>query len=46
MMIIVGNLWGWTTGEWAHAPRRALVLLVSGILVQIAAISLLGVVNR
>jgi L-rhamnose-H+ transport protein len=46
MMIIAGSFWGWLTGEWEHAPRRALVLLAGGIVVQIVAISMLSAVNR
>jgi len=46
MMIIVGSFWRWITGEWTNAPRKAMLLLVAGILVQIAAISMLSAVNR
>jgi L-rhamnose-H+ transport protein len=46
VMIIVGNFWGWITGEWSQAPRRALSLLGGGILVQTVAIAMLSVANR
>jgi L-rhamnose-H+ transport protein len=46
IMITVGSFWGWVTGEWERASRRAMLLLVIGIAVQIVAISLLSGVNR
>jgi L-rhamnose-H+ transport protein len=45
-MITIGNFWGWLTGEWKEAPRRALQLLVIGIIVQVFAICLLSWANR
>ncbi|MCX6623268.1 MAG: hypothetical protein NTY38_19825 [Acidobacteria bacterium] len=46
VMIIAGSGWGWLSGEWTAAPRRAMVLLVAGIGVQVVAITILSLVNR
>ena len=46
IMITVGSIWGWVTGEWTGAPRRAIALLVGGIAVQVAAIAMLSAVNQ
>jgi len=46
MMIIVGSFWGWLTGEWVKAPRKAMIFLIAGIVIQILAISMLSAVNR
>src|SRR5207247_10479632 len=41
-MIILGNFWGWIMKEWSRAPSVALSLLMSGIAVQVLAISMLS----
>ena len=45
-MIILGNFWGWIMKEWSRAPSVALRLLMSGIAVQVLAISMLSFANR
>lgn len=46
MSIMSGVFWGYVTGEWRDAPRRALAILASGILLQSAFILLLGTMGR
>ncbi len=46
VMIIGGSGWGWISGEWTGAPRRAMLLLVAGIAVQVLAMVILSMVNR
>ena len=41
-MILANNFWGWATGEWRRAGARAVLLMGSGILVQIVAMVLFG----
>lgn len=45
MSIIAGVFWGWATGEWTGAPRRAFRFLTIGILVQVLLIALLGILG-
>lgn len=40
--IVAGVFWGWATGEWTTAPRRALGYLASGTILQLLAIAALG----
>jgi L-rhamnose-H+ transport protein len=46
VMITVGSMWGWLTGEWAGAPSRAINRLVIGIAIQVAAIAMLSAVSQ
>lgn len=40
--LLIGNaFWGWLTGEWSAAPRRAIATMFAGILAQIVGITLL-----
>jgi L-rhamnose-H+ transport protein len=41
--IVAGVFWGWATGEWVGAPRRVLQFLISGTVLQLVWIMLLGV---
>jgi L-rhamnose-H+ transport protein len=46
IMILTGSLWGWLSGEWTGAPRRAVAYLAAGIAAQVAAITILSMVKR
>lgn len=46
MMVITANLWGFLTGEWKGASRRALLFLVSGVTILILAICVVGYANH
>jgi len=41
-IILVSSFWGWTTGEWRGARRRPVVVMLSGLAVQILAMTLLA----
>jgi len=45
-MVITANLWGFLTGEWKGASRRAHQFLVSGIGILIVAICVVGYANH
>lgn len=45
-MVITANLWGLWTGEWKGASRKAYVLLMSGVVILIGAIIMVGYANR
>ena len=42
MSLIISNLLGWMTGEWAGAPRRAYQYSVAGIALLIVAITIIS----
>ena len=42
MSILAGVFWGWATKEWVGAPRRTFHFLVSGIVLQVLFICMLG----
>ena len=44
--ILAGVFWGYLAREWRNGPRRAFGWLASGILIQLAFISLLGLLGR
>jgi L-rhamnose-H+ transport protein len=44
--IMAGVFWGYVTGEWHGAPRRALVILASGILLQSVFILVLAAIGQ
>jgi L-rhamnose-H+ transport protein len=46
MMVITANLWGFLTGEWKGASRRARQFLVSGVVILILAICVVGYANH
>lgn len=46
MMVITANLWGFLTGEWSGASRRARRFLVSGVAILILAICVVGYANH
>jgi L-rhamnose-H+ transport protein len=41
-IILVSSFWGWTTGEWRRARRHPIVVMLSGLAVQILAMTLLA----
>lgn len=41
-IILISSFWGWTTGEWRGARRRPVAVMVSGLVVQVLAITLLA----
>lgn len=44
--IIVGNsFWGWSTGEWNGASRKAKAMMAAGLALQVAGIVLLFTIN-
>ena len=45
MMVITANLWGFLTGEWRDASRRARQFLFSGLAILILAICVIGYAN-
>lgn len=45
-MVITANLWGFLTGEWKGASRRAHTLLIGGVGLLILAICLVGYANQ
>jgi L-rhamnose-H+ transport protein len=45
-MIIVSSLWGFASGEWKGSSSRAKGLMFAGLVVLMAASSLIGVVNK
>ncbi len=46
VMVITANLWGFVTGEWKTASRRARRFLVGGLAILILAICLVGYANH
>jgi L-rhamnose-H+ transport protein len=43
--LLIGNsFWGWLTGEWLGAPRRATTAMASGLALQVVGIGLLFMV--
>jgi L-rhamnose-H+ transport protein len=45
-MVITANLWGFLTGEWKAASRRARRLLVGGVAILILAMGVIGYANQ
>jgi L-rhamnose-H+ transport protein len=42
MVIIVSNVWGFVTGEWRGVHGAPVRLMISGIILLLIAISLIG----
>jgi hypothetical protein len=43
--LLIGNsFWGWLTGEWLGAPRRATTAMATGLALQVVGIGLLFMV--
>lgn len=40
---IVGNLWGFLSGEWNNAPKKALTRLKTGMVMLIFSVVLVGI---
>jgi L-rhamnose-H+ transport protein len=40
--VIVGNLWGWITGEWANAPRKAQQKMKVGLLLLCLSVAMVA----
>jgi L-rhamnose-H+ transport protein len=45
-MVIAANLWGFLTGEWKGARRRAHGFLIGGVAMLILAIGMVGYANH
>lgn len=41
-IILISSFWGWITGEWRGAHRRPAAVMLSGLVVQILAMTLLA----
>lgn len=41
--VIVGNLWGWITGEWENAPQRAQQKMKVGLLLLFLSVAMVAV---
>ena len=41
--VIVGNLWGWITGEWENAPRKAQQKMRNGLLLLFLSVAMVAV---
>lgn len=41
-IILISSFWGWITGEWRGAHRRPAAVMLTGLVVQIVAITLLA----
>jgi L-rhamnose-H+ transport protein len=41
--VIVGNLWGWLTGEWENAPQKAQQKMKVGLLLLFLSVVMVAV---
>jgi L-rhamnose-H+ transport protein len=44
-ILLGNNFWGWCTGEWRYASRRATLAMIAGIIVQVTGIVLLCMID-